>query len=118
MSMNKYAEMELHRGDIIWYCKEENETIGSEQYGTRPAIIVSNDIANFYSPIVLVVPLTSRSKAEQPTHATIIMGEHKSVALCEQVTSISVKRIISKIGYVSPKQMKSVSNALKVALFL
>ena len=34
-------------------------TPGRVQHGTRPVVIVSNDVANNFSPIVTAVPLTS-----------------------------------------------------------
>ena len=117
MAVNKYAKMEIKRGDIFWVRGNANST-GSEQDFTRPCVIVSNDMANFYSPVVLVVPMTTRKKNIMPTHAVVTMGENKSIALCEQVTAISVKRIINYIDYVRPKEMRAIDNGLKVALFL
>ena len=35
------------------------ETGDSVQHGTRPVIVVSNDMANRYSPVISIVPLTS-----------------------------------------------------------
>lgn len=39
-------------------------TPGHVQHGTRPVVIVSNDVANNFSPIVTAVPLTSNRKAQ------------------------------------------------------
>ena len=38
----------IKRGDI--YYAELNRVIGSEQGGTRPVLIISNDIGNKHSP--------------------------------------------------------------------
>ena len=35
---------------------------GSVQGGTRPAVVISNDRGNKFSPVLIVVPLTSRTK--------------------------------------------------------
>lgn len=117
-TMNKYANMELNRGDVVWIQKTESETVGGEQFGTRPYIIVSNDMANFYSPVILAVPLTSKRKKPMPTHAVVTLMEKTSIALCEQVSTVSVDRIISKIDSVNRGEMLNVDRALRVALFL
>ena len=62
-------ELTIKRGDI--YYAELNPVIGSEQGGTRPVLIISNDIGNKHSPTVIIAPITSRihTKAKLPTHA-------------------------------------------------
>ena len=45
--------------------------IGSEQSGNRPAVVLQNDVGNFYSPTLIVATLTSKAakkKYTQPTH--------------------------------------------------
>ena len=48
----------IKRGDI--YYAELNPVIGSEQGGTRPVLIISNDIGNKHSPTVIIAAITSR----------------------------------------------------------
>lgn len=50
------------RGDV--YMMDLNPYSGSEQGGVRPAIVVQNDDGNFYSNVLLVVPLTTQIKNE------------------------------------------------------
>ena len=50
-------EKTIKRGDI--YYAELNPVIGSEQGGTRPVLIISNDIGNRHSPTVIVAAITS-----------------------------------------------------------
>ena len=59
-------EKTIKRGDI--YYAELNPVIGSEQGGTRPVLIISNDIGNRHSPTVIVAAITSRvhTKASCP----------------------------------------------------
>lgn len=45
-------ERTIKRGDI--YYAELNPVIGSEQGGTRPVLIISNDTGNRYSPTVII----------------------------------------------------------------
>lgn len=77
--------------------------------GKRPVVLVSNDTANEHSPVVTVVPLTSRLyKHHLPTHV-FMTGSGLSVsslALCEQVMSFDKNQLIKKIGYVSDRYVR------------
>ena len=43
--------------------------IGHQQGGIRPCVIVSNNIGNEFSPVIKVLPITTkRYKSTQPTH--------------------------------------------------
>lgn len=72
----------ITRGDI-YYVKDTESHSGSEQSGSRPGIIVSNDIGNAHAPIVEVVYLTGMRKKELPTHVRIYSAPNISTALCE-----------------------------------
>lgn len=73
------------------------------QYGCRPVVIVSNDAANTYSPVVTVVPLTSRrGKPHLPTHV-YLTGQglgRGSIALCEQVMALDKVHLLHRVGFV------------------
>ena len=59
-----------HRGDI--YLANLNPFKGSEQGGTRPVLVLSNDIGNFYSSMITIAPITSQlKKKQQPTHVLL-----------------------------------------------
>lgn len=84
----------IKRGDI--YYAELNPVIGSEQGGTRPVLIISNDVGNKHSPTVIVAPITSRihTKAKLPTHTLINDFEgldKNSIILLEQVYGYELK---------------------------
>ena len=48
----------IKRGEI--YYADLGVTVGSEQRGIRPVLIIQNDIGNKYSPTTIVAPITSR----------------------------------------------------------
>ena len=50
---------EYKKGDI--YYVDFDPVIGSEQGGTRPALIIQNDKGNIHSPCVIVAIITSQS---------------------------------------------------------
>jgi mRNA interferase MazF len=112
----------MKRGDV---CQAVlNPTEGSEQSGTRPAIIVSRDAINATSPVLIIVPITSRINKKQlyPSHVEMKMGEagltSDSVVLCEQVRAISRTKLQKQIGHLSIQRMSQVNAALKIALDL
>lgn len=97
--------MDIRRYDIVQ--ADLGETIGSEQGGVRPALIIQNDIGNIHSSCTIIMPLSSKLKSlEMPTHTIIHKGmdnglKTDSVVLGEQMRVISNQRIIKKIGTVT-----------------
>lgn len=106
--------MYYKRGDVV-YINLNNK--GNIQTGYRPCIIVSNDICNKVSPVLLVVPLTSGIKKPLPTHVKIKIIE-ESTALCEQIMPVNVVDIYKKIHSVSFEEMAKINKALGVSLGL
>ena len=105
----------FYRGDIYYVSK--GVSYGSEQEAGRPAIIVSNDIANKYSPNVLVVYLTSQEKKPLPSHVPISC-KVPSVALCENVACVSKERLGNFMKFCTAGEMAKVDEALAYALGL
>jgi len=52
------------RGDIYWV--NLDPTLGSETKKTRPALILSNNIGNEISNIIILAPITSKVKNVYP----------------------------------------------------
>lgn len=82
--------------------------IGSEQKNKRPCVVVSNDKCNQYSPVLLVVPFTSKAKTKLPTHCVIKSGNGTglstdSLLIGEQPTPIDRSRILEKLGHINNK---------------
>ena len=114
-------ERKIKRGDI--YYANLNPVIGSEQGGTRPVLIISNDIGNRHSPTVIVAAITSRvhTKAKLPTHTAIrdFEGLNKdSIILLEQIRTIDKKRLQEYIGMLSESEMARVDKALAISVSL
>lgn len=103
------------RGDI--YMADLGITIGSEQAGKRPVIVIQNDVGNYHSPNVTIVPLTTKDKHPyQSTHyqlRCVPCLKERSTVLGENVGTISKKRIIRYLGRVNTRQMKGVEEAVK-----
>ena len=74
------------QGDLVFL--NFNPIKGHEQSGFRPAVVISNNIFNQNSKMVIVCPITSNDK-EFPTHYKLedTKDVHGSV-LCEHIRSI------------------------------
>lgn len=107
---------ELHRGDIFYI--ERFDTTGSEQHSGRPGIIVSNEKNNQFSATVEVVYLTSKPKEHLPTHVIIDSTGIKSIALCEQITSVDKSKIGAYKCTATPDEMHKVDLAMMESLEL
>ena len=91
--------------------------IGSEQGGTRPVVVLQNDIGNRYAPTLIVATVTSRTekKRYQPTHVLIAHNtafEKPSVVQLEQIFTIDKSRVQRFLGL---RRMKC--RRLRKALF-
>ena len=84
------------RGDIIYI--DFNPIKGHEQGGKRPAIVISNDVFNKNTKMIIICPITSNNKYF-PTHYKLEDTQkiHGSV-LCEHVRSIDYE--IRKIKFI------------------
>lgn len=74
------------QGDVVYL--DFNPTKGHEQTGFRPAIIISNNIFNVHTKMVMVCPITSNNKYF-PTHYCLEDTKNiKGSVLCEHIRSI------------------------------
>lgn len=108
----------IYRGDIYYVHVNKYGVIGSEQCNDRPAIIVSNNIGNTFSDIVEVVYLTTVPKKKLPTHVDIYSATRRSIALCEQICTISKSRLSRYVGRCTKEEIKEISKALMISLGL
>lgn len=108
--------MILNRGDVFYV--EPFQSIGSEQQAGRPAVIVSSDLNNKHSSVVEVVYLTTQPKRDMMTHVQIEATGRTSIALCEQVYSVSCERLSGYCGKCTDEEIQKIDAALLVSLGL
>lgn len=101
--------MEVKRYDIVQ--ADLSGTIGSEQGGIRPVLIIQNNIGNLHSSTTIVMPFSTKTfkNPNQPTHTLIRKSvdtglKMDSILLGEQMRVISNQRIIKKIGCVTDEK--------------
>ena len=96
----------------------------SVQGGTRPAVVVSNNKGNKFSPVLIVVPLTSRlDKKYMPTHHTIepsvINGLSKtSIALAEQIITVGKDMVRNIVGTLEEMDVNFINRKVMTSLAL
>ncbi|MCP5101972.1 MAG: type II toxin-antitoxin system PemK/MazF family toxin [bacterium] len=101
------------RGDIYWAVLDP--TVGHEQSGLRPVLIVSNNIFNDRSGTVIAMALTS-----QPQRAGFPLTYRleddslpkRSWVKISQIRTLSILRIKGKLGEVSPEDLDSIIEGL------
>jgi len=117
--MRATANTIIRRGDI-WMADLRIGAVGSEQGKIRPVLVVQNNIGNKHSPTVTVVPLTTRTKNNLPTH--VILNEpclpSRSIALVEQIKTIDKQRLINYRGKVSERVMIKINDAIAIQVGL
>ena len=109
----------IRRGDVFY--ADLSPVVGCEQGGIRPVLVIQNDIGNRYSPTVIVVAITSKSKKELPTHVELGCMEalqKNSVVLLEQIRTIDRIRLLEYIGSVSRLRMLLIDQALLLSIGL
>ena len=107
----------IRRGDI-YYVRESKDAVGSEQKGFRPAIVISNNVGNKHSKIKQVVYITTKNKNEIPTHVVINSAKYTSIAICEQIFSVSDERIEKYVGHCTEEEMEKIDKALMISIGL
>ena len=107
------------RGQI--FLADLEPVIGSEQGGTRPVLIIQNDIGNKHSPTVIVAPITAKNKkAKLPVHIAIPEGNEvprDSIVLLEQIRTIDKGRLIRYLGSIHSQEiMKNIEDAICISV--
>lgn len=105
-------ELKIKKYDIVQ--ADLSGTVGSEQGGIRPVLIIQNNVGNLHSPTTIVMPFSTKifKNPNQPMHTLIKSSadtglKMDSVLLGEQMRVISNQRIKKKIGSVTDKNEKN-----------
>lgn len=104
--------MRIRKGDI--YYADLSPTVGSEQFGLRPVLIIQNNTGNKYSPTTLIAPLTTKHKTHMPTHVDIELQSlpAKSVVMLEQIRCIDRRRLYEYVGKIDKPLMNQIEKAI------
>ena len=104
------------RGEV--WCISFDPSIGGEVQKTRPAIIISNDMANKHLNRVQIIPVTSNVSKLYPAETYITLNGEKSKAMADQLTTASKARLQNKFGKLSQTDLAAVEHAVRTQLDL
>ena len=112
--------MTARRGEV--WLLDFGEPVGSEQAGRRPALVLSADAMNDGpSGLVIVVPITSVRRG-LPSHIELDDSDtgldEVSYAKCEDIKSVSDRRLIGRLGTVPPAAIFDIERVLRFLLGL
>ena len=93
-------------------------SIGVEIKKTRPAIVVSNDMANQFTERVQVLPITSNVENIYPCECEISTNKISGKAMADQIMTVSKKRLYKKLGVLKKEEMLEVERIIKIQLEL
>jgi mRNA interferase MazF len=104
----------MNQGDI--YLVNLDPTLHTEVAKTRPAMIISINAMNQYSPRLIIAPITSSTGKIYPFEVFLTRGsgglDKDSKIMLDQIRSVDKRRLIKKIGSV---QRETVVRACMVA---
>lgn len=102
-----------------------NPVIGSEQRGTRPVLVISDEDFNRVMPVVTVLPITSLKEGRKiyPNEALLKKEPEglpqDSIILAHQIRTISKQRLKNSLGFINDHDTQdAINNALRVHLNL
>lgn len=104
------------RGEIYWV--NLDPAVGGETQKLRPCLIVSNDIGNEVSLIVMAAPITSKISHIYPFEVAITLETKKGKIMLNQCRAIDKSRLKTKISSIDISTLKEVDEALKTVFGL
>ena len=111
----------VERGSVVTVRFDPAE--GSEIRKTRPAVVVSNDVACRFDAVVQVVPLTRLPERRLRPYESRVDSTGSGVAkpsrlVANQVRTVSRRRIGDVLGRLSDGEEQALDRALRIQLAL
>ena len=101
------------RGEVWW--ADLNPVRGHEQAGVRPVLVISHDIFNHRSGTVIALAITSQPPtAGFPLTREIVTATlpQRSWVKISQVRTLSVERLSTRLGVITPEELDEVIEGL------
>jgi mRNA interferase MazF len=100
----------VNRGEV--YLVNLDPTVGSEVQKTRPCVVVSPDEMNQYIRTIVIAPMTTKQRSYKSRIEINFQGKRGEVML-DQIRTIDKRRLITKLGALSIKELKAVLAVLQ-----
>ncbi len=101
------------RGEIYW--ADLNPTIGREQSGMRPVLIISEDVFNNRSGTVIAMALTSQPQKVGFPLTYELKDQSlpkKAWVKISQIRTLSVLRLKKRLGVIQPEELNVIIEGL------
>lgn len=101
------------RGDIYW--ANLNPTIGREQAGVRPVLVISHDVFNERSGTVIALAITSQTPSAGFPLTLELNSRNlpkKSWVKISQIRTLSIERLTERIARVSIEELSQIIEGL------
>lgn len=106
------------KGEVYYISAGSTGATGYEQWSDRHGLIVSSDYENCKLSTVQIVCITTKPKPVFPTYIDIsTLGLHR-VALCNQVMTVDISRLISYRCYLNGIGMTKIDHGIMLGLGL
>jgi mRNA interferase MazF len=105
-----------YQWNIFW--ADLNPVRGSEQAGTRPVLVISEEAVNQALPIVTVLCLTTYKKGRKiyPVELYLDCNDSKldqpSIVMAHQIRSIAKERLTGRCGQIASEAVKDKIRAI------
>ena len=104
----------MNRGDVWWV--SFGRSTGGEIRKSRPAIVLTNDVAIAHLNRVQVVPLTTNISRVYPGETIIVVNGRPHKAMADQIMTVIKQRVSNLFGTLSPDDMQKVESAVRLHL--
>ena len=104
---------DILRGEIWW--ANLNPTRGHEQSGTRPVLIISQNVFNRHSGTVIALALTSQAPITEFPLTFLIESASlpkQSWVKISQIRTLSIDRLGGRISQISPEELAMIVSGL------
>lgn len=101
------------RGDVIW--ADLSPTKGKEQSGSRPVLVLSQEVFNRKSETVIALALTSKSQRAGFPLTFELAGKglpKKAWVKISQILTLSVERLGRRMGPIEPDELEQIIDGL------
>ena len=104
----------------IWLA-DLNPTRGTEPGKTRPVVIIQTDLLNDHHLSTIICPITTNIQPNIEllrVHLRKSQLEKASDILVDQIRAIENKRLLQKLGHLSPQQIVTLKRNIQIVLDL
>jgi len=107
----------IQRGEIYWVDLPDKK--GRELKELHPCLVVSNDKQNTFSPLIIILPITSLKVGDEtfPFQVSIQLKK-PSVILIDQIQTIDREKFKGRISKLDPGLMEEVEKKIHTVLAL